>query len=136
MWLAQQGMEVHAVDVSPVAIELAREHARRSGVADRCRFEVFDLDHGLPEGPPVDLVMCHMFRDPGLDRALIDRLAPNGILAVATLSEVDAGPGPHRVRPGELRDAFSGLEVLADGEGDGLAWLVGRRVWSRPGRSR
>jgi SAM-dependent methyltransferase len=127
VWLAQRGMAVVAVDVSPVAIENARRLAAISGVTDRCHFVVADLDDGLPEGPHVDLLACHMFRDRRLDQPMIDRLAPGGILAVATLSEVDSGSGSFRARPGELRQAFSQLEALAEGEADGVAWFLGRR---------
>ena len=127
VWLAERGMQVTGIDVSPVAIELARELARLSGVADRCRFEVHDLDYGLPDGPQVDLVFCHLFRDMRLDQAIIDRTARGGMVAVATLSEVDAGPGRFRAPPGELHEAFGSLEVLAEGEADGIAWLIGRK---------
>jgi hypothetical protein len=58
---------------------------------------------------------------------MIDRLAPGGILAVANLSEVGSGVGPYRSRPGELRESFARLEALAEGEGDGVAWFLGRR---------
>jgi SAM-dependent methyltransferase len=127
VWLALRGMEVTGIDVSPVAIDLARELASLSGVADRCRFEVHDLDDGLPDGPQMGLVFCHLFRDMRLDQAIIDRTAPGGTVAVATLSEVDAGPGQFRARPGELREAFGSLEVLAEGEANGIAWLIGRK---------
>jgi SAM-dependent methyltransferase len=127
LWLASRGMQVHGVDVSPVAIDLARELLAQSGLAERCRFDILDLDHGLPEGPPADLIVCHLFRDARLDRALVERLAPTGLLAIAVLSEVGAGPGRFRARPGELRDAFAELELLAEGEAQGVAWLLGRR---------
>jgi len=127
VWLAGRGMNVHGVDISPVAVELAGQLAVRIGVADRCRFEVWDLDEGLPPGPPPDLVVCHMFREPRLDQPMIDLLAPGGMLAVATLSEVGAGPGRFRARPGELRGAFAELEVLAEAEDDGVAWFLGRK---------
>ncbi len=103
LWLAGRGLSYWGFDVSPVAVGLARDLARRRGVGDRCRFDVVDLDDGLPEGPPVDVVLCHFFRDPRLDRAIIERLAPGGLLAIAVCSEVDVGPGPFRAGPSCMR---------------------------------
>jgi 2-polyprenyl-3-methyl-5-hydroxy-6-metoxy-1,4-benzoquinol methylase len=131
--LARQGLHVRGVDVSPVAVDQARRLARLAGVAQRCRFDVVDLDAGLPGGPPVDVVVCHMFRDPRLDRALIERLAPGGLLAVVALSEVGATPGRFRVPPGALTAAFAELDVVAAGEGGGEAWLVARARDRRAG---
>ena len=126
VWLARRGLAVHGVDVSPVAIGRARDLARDEGMADRCQFDVFDVDNGLPAGPPVDVLLCNRFRDPLLDAAVIGRLAAGGLLAVSALSEVGANPGPYRAAAGELRRAFGALEVLGAGEGDGQAWLVAR----------
>lgn len=127
LWLARRGLDVSGYDVSAVAIGQARAAARIAGVGDRCRFDVFDLDVGLPPGPPVDVVLCHRFRDRRLDEAIIGRLVPGGLLAIAALSEVGAAPGPFRAAPGELTAAFAELERIADGEGDGQAWLLARR---------
>ncbi|OBB56781.1 SAM-dependent methyltransferase [Mycobacterium sp. 852013-51886_SCH5428379] len=127
VWLALRGLDVWGVDVSPVALAQAAELARSAGVAARCRFSVVDLDDGMPPGPAVDVVLCHLFRDALLDDQIIARLAPGGLLAVAALSEVGATPGPYRVRPGELRRAFAALDLVADGEGDGVAWLLACR---------
>jgi SAM-dependent methyltransferase len=126
VWLAARGLTVHGVDVSPVAIRLACDLAERNGVNDRCRFDVLDLDVGLPDGPPGDVIVCHMFRDARLDRAVIERLASGGLLAIAVLSEVDHGPGPFRVARGELRAAFSALTTVAEGEAGGRAWLLAK----------
>ena len=126
VWLARRGMAVHGVDVSPVAIARARDLAGDEGVADRCNFEVFDLDGGLPAVPPVDVLLCNRFRDRRLDAAIIGRLAAGGLLAMSALSEVGAEPGPYRAAAGELTRAFGTLEVLGAGEGDGQAWLVAR----------
>jgi SAM-dependent methyltransferase len=126
LWLASRGMGVHGVDVSPVAIDLARKLLAHSALAERCRFEVLDLDDGLPDGPPADLILCHLFRDARLDRSLVERLAPGGLLAIAVLSEVGAEPGRFRARPGELHAAFAALEIVAEGEAEGFAWLLGR----------
>ncbi|QLL05093.1 class I SAM-dependent methyltransferase [Mycobacterium vicinigordonae] len=130
VWLARQGLHTWGLDISAVAIEQARELAQRNGVSDRCRFDVVDLDQGLPEGGPVEMLLCNRFRNQRLDRALIQRLAPGGLLAIATLSEVGATPGPFRSKPGELTAAFAELNLLAAGEGDGKAWLLARREGS------
>jgi len=127
VWLASRGMNYWGVDVSPVGVALARELTSLSSFSDRCRFDVVDLDDGLPEGPPVDLLFCYLFRNQRLDLSIIERVTPGGLLAVAVLSEVGLGPGEFRARPGELRDAFGGLEILDEGEGEGMAWILARR---------
>lgn len=126
VWLARRGLDVVGLDISPVAIGHARDLASRCGVGDRCRFDVGDFDNGLPAGPPVEAILCHKFRDRRLDRAIVERLVPGGLLAVAVLSEVGRGPGSFRAAAGELPLAFAGLRVLAAGEGDGCAWLLAR----------
>jgi SAM-dependent methyltransferase len=128
VWLARRGMDVLGVDVSPIAIAQARALAAANCVSNRCRFEVFDLDDGLPAGPPADVILCHLYRDPRLDRPIIERLAPGGLLAITVLSEVGVGPGRFRAAPGELTTAFAELEPIAVGEADGRAWLLARKA--------
>lgn len=132
VWLAERGLIVWGVDVSAVAIAQADELAHRHGVSDRCRFSVADLDDGLPPGPPVDLILCHRFRDPRLYSAMVDRLRPDGVLAISVLSEVGAQPGFFRAAAGELDVAFAALQAMAAGEGDGQAWLLARAKGDRP----
>ena len=127
VWLAGRGLAVQAVDVSAVAIDRARTLAAAAGVADRCGFAVWDLDAGLPPGPPVDVLVCHRFRDPRLDAAMVDRVRPGGLLAAVALSEVGGTPGRFRAAPGALLRAYAGLTVIDAGEGDGEAWLLARR---------
>ena len=122
VWLARRGLDVVGLDVSGVAVDQARD----LDDTGRCRFEQVDLDDGLPPGPPVDVLLCHRFRDPRLYDAMRARLAPGGLLAVAVLSEVGAEPGPFRAPPGELTAAFADVDVLDHGEADGLAWLLAR----------
>jgi SAM-dependent methyltransferase len=126
IWLARRGLDVWGLDISSVAIGQARHAARRAGVDHRCRFDVTDLDDGLPAGPPVDVILCHKFRDRRLDQPIIGRLAPGGLLAIAVLSEVGAAPGPFRAAPGELSAAFADLDEIVAGEGEGCAWLLAR----------
>lgn len=127
VWLAQRGMDVYGCDVSPVAIDHARALAELCDCAARCRFETLDLDQGLPAGMPVNMLLCNKFRDPRLDRAIVERLADGGLLAISALSEVGAAPGPFRAKAGELIRAFDVLEVIASEEARGEAWLLARR---------
>lgn len=128
VWLAVRGLDVYGVDVSPVAIGLARELAQINGVSDRCRFEVADLDKGLPPGPPVDVLVCHRFRDVALYSAMVERLGPGGLLAIAVLSQAATTDQGHRARfrapTGELANAFADLVPLASDEADDVAWLM------------
>ncbi|MGY4712858.1 class I SAM-dependent methyltransferase [Mycolicibacterium sp. CBM1] len=126
VWLAGRGLTVVGVDASAVAVAQARELAERIGVATRCRFEVRDLDEGLPPGEAADVIVCHRYRDPRLYSAIVGRLAPGGLLAISVLSEVGAEPGRYRAGAGELAGAFADLQTVACGEGDGQAWLLAR----------
>lgn len=126
VWLALRGMTVLGVDVSPVAVAAAAALATKAGVDGHCTFTVVDLDDGLPAGPPVDVILCHRFRDARLDQPVLDRLAPGGLLAISALSQVGGHLGPFRIEPGELTRSFAGLEVVAHGESDGEAWLLAR----------
>ena len=124
-WLARRGLAVDAVDVSAVAIDAAALGSAGPAV----RWWRHDLDAGLPPAcaGPYDVVVCQRFRDPALYPALTAVLAPHGLLVVTVLSEVDDDPGPWRAPPGELLDAFGGLDVLVHIEANGEATLVGRR---------
>lgn len=123
VWLGGRGLNYWGLDVSPVAIALARELISNYNFAARCRFDVVDLDEGLPAGPAADVVLCYWFHDPRLEGQILDRLAPGGLLAIAVLSEVGAGPGQFRVPLGYLRAAFQHLEIIDESEADGQAWL-------------
>ncbi|MGB3481044.1 MAG: methyltransferase domain-containing protein [Mycobacterium sp.] len=123
IWLARRGMSVTGYDVSPVAIAAATELAAQCGVSQLCRFQVVDLDDGLPPGRELDVIVCHKFRDHRLDRPMLVRLAAGGLLAISALR----GAGAFRVADGELEEAFADLAVTASGTADDTAWLLGRR---------
>lgn len=127
VWLARRGLTVWGVDVSSVAIERANQLADDHEVQAQCRFDVVDLDVGLPDGPPVDVLLCHLFRGQNLTEPMVERLTPGGVLAVAVLSEVGAEPGLFRAPPGELVAAFGHLEILDQDEADGRAWIIARQ---------
>lgn len=128
VWLARRGMRACGLDASAVAVAHAVALAEQCGQTARCRFDVVDLDDGLPVGEPADVLLCNMFRDPRLDRSMIERLSVGGILAISALSEVGASPGPFRAKPGELAKAFGALNVIDCGEENGRAWLLARAL--------
>ena len=127
-------MSVEGFDISQVAIGMATRSAARFGLQQATSFATHDLDDGLPHGDPVDLVLCHLFRDPTLYPQLVERLAPGGILAIAVLSEVGAQRGRFRASAGELHTAFiettatHTLVPLAVQEANGIAILIARRT--------
>ena len=120
VWLAGQGLAVDAVDVSPVGLAAGRS---LSG-GDAVRWIEADLDDGLPVAGPYEVVVSQRFRAPALYGALVDVLAPGGLLVVTVLA---GGDGPYRAAPGELLAAFGHLAVVHHEESGGEAHLVARR---------
>lgn len=85
VWLAQRGWDVTAVDISSVAIERARQHAKDASV--EISFEVVDLMATPPPPGSYDLVTAQFFQlaDPERSvfmRALGDAVRPGGQLLV------------------------------------------------------
>lgn len=80
IWLAAQGWDVLAVDLSQVALDRAARHAAESGVADRVRWEQHDLDADFPRGE-FDLVSAHYLHSPVA--LAYERLVRNAAAAVA-----------------------------------------------------
>lgn len=100
LWLAEQGFEVIATDVSPRAVAKAEAKARERGGPLSCRFLVHDiLAEDLPGGPfdfAFDRGCFHVF-DEAEERArfaarVADALAPGG----RWLSLIGSTEGPPR----------------------------------------
>lgn len=132
LWLAERGMAVIALDVSPVAIDLTTQAARDRHLDDRIDARVCDLDAGLPDDiGDVDVVVCQRFRGRGLYGQLVEVLRPGGpaIVTVLSVVGVDGEAGEFHAPPGELLDAFSrpDTEILMHLEGSGLASIMFRR---------
>jgi SAM-dependent methyltransferase len=132
LWLARQGLEVTALDVSDVAIGRLEAAAAAGGLSGRIDARTVDLDLGLPlDLHDLDLVVCQRFRDPTLYRPIVDRLRAGGLAVVTVLSSVGADdPGPFHAAAGELSIAFGAderCEVLHQFEGEGVAHVVVRR---------
>jgi SAM-dependent methyltransferase len=119
VWLAQQGLEVDAVDVSPVGLAHGAELASRCGVS--VSWVHADLDDGLPVTGPYALVVCQRFWDRRLHLSAL--LEPGGLLVMTVLS---GRSGAFRAPPGALLEVAAGLEVLVHEEAAGEACLVAR----------
>src|SRR5688572_30178987 len=100
LWLAEQGFEVVATDVSPLAVEKAEAKARARGGASRCRFLVHDILGAPAPGGPFDFVFdrgCFHVFDEAEERARFAAhvaavLAPEG----RWLSLIGSTEGPPR----------------------------------------
>lgn len=87
IWLAEQGWQVKALDLSDVAIEKAKHQASVRKVADFINFEVTDLCRDTPMGQGFDLVTLIYLQLPETDLSPILKraalaLTPNGTLLV------------------------------------------------------
>jgi SAM-dependent methyltransferase len=114
--LAEAGYAVDAVDISAVAIDLARTEAERRGL--EVRWHVADLDTEPLPGDGYDLITVVRYRDPELWPRLVSALAPGGWILVEhhlrTHREDVVGPSDDafRLAPGELLAAFGDLRVV------------------------
>lgn len=135
LWMAGLGLDVLALDVSDVAIDLTTRAAAAHEAPIEAR--VWDTDDGLPADlDHLALIVCQRYRATDLYLELLDRLAPDGVLVLTVLSAVglaDTDTGPFHAPPGELTAAYRAaaeagiIDVLLDDERDGQASIVLRR---------
>jgi 2-polyprenyl-3-methyl-5-hydroxy-6-metoxy-1,4-benzoquinol methylase len=128
VYMARRGLDVEAVDISPVGLALAREAARDEGL--KLKTLVRDLTtEGLPEGT-YDLIACFHYRQPGLFGRLRDALRPGGVVLaeVETARDLARSGSPET---NELLRAAGELEIVFYREGRigtrHLARLLARR---------
>jgi Thioredoxin reductase len=90
IWLAEHGWTATGIDISPTAIERAREAAHSAGISEnRARFLAADLA-SLDEDARYDLVTASFLHSPvelargQILRAAADRVAPGGHLLITS----------------------------------------------------
>ncbi len=111
--LAERGLEVLGIDISPAAVDAARAKATRRGA--NATFDVGDvlaLDRlGRRYATVIDSGVFHVFDDSDRARyvaSLAAVLDPGGLVYVLCFSEHTPGTtGPRRVTQAELRAAFA-----------------------------
>lgn len=117
VWLAAQGWNVTAVDVSDTAIERAKGHADAAAVADRIEWQQHDLGASFPVGE-FDLISAFFLHVPELGRILasaVAAVAPGGTLLV-----VGHAPGGEHHHPVVLETVDELVALLHLGDG----WVV------------
>jgi 2-polyprenyl-3-methyl-5-hydroxy-6-metoxy-1,4-benzoquinol methylase len=116
IWLAEQGWNVTAVDVSDAALETARN--RTAPLSIQVNFVREEIETFLDRAQLFDLVVVFLFLDRTLFSRIQNALRPGGILIYKTYTSEQTrfGVGPrnpeHLLNPGELSRAFPGLRVL------------------------
>ncbi len=144
LYLARQGWQVDAVDISAVALQALAATATVEGLPIACRqldLERREQQTALVSAEPYDLALLVRYTDLALIEILDRALRAGGYLIAEEHLITDAdviGPSSPRFRvaPGQLRKAARGLEIKTYREGivtdpDGrmaaLAQLVARK---------
>ena len=112
---ARRGLDVTVADVSDVGLIQARQR----GIAEDLTISTveLDLEHDAPPAGPWDVITMANYLQRDLFPALIERLAPGGILGVVIATETNLErnerPGaPFLLSAGELPGLVPDLEVL------------------------
>jgi SAM-dependent methyltransferase len=141
MFLVERGWSVDLVDISDVALGLAKEKfqaGEEHPVAGKLNAAQIDLNTANDLGQnKYDLIVVFYFLRRELFPALIAALKPGGILIYRTYT-IDRMNAPGRptdpaylLQPGELREAFDELDVLYYNEtrtGKAAAELVAKKA--------
>lgn len=151
VYLARQGYQVSAVERSRAGLEKTEALARESGVGSCWATQLTpvhrreaplalveaDLESFALPVEQFDVVLCFKYLQRPLLPFLPRALRRRGMLVYEThtLEQLKFSGGPRSteflLRPGELREAFSGMEILFYSEicaGKGTASLLARKV--------
>ncbi len=120
IWMAGQGLDVLAVDISSAGLELARQEALAKGLKINTQSEDLEAEP-LPDGP-FDVITCFNYRQRDLFPHIRERLKVGGYLLaeVATVANLERHAHPslrYLAGPDELlRDCWP-LEIIYYQEG-------------------
>ncbi len=137
VWLARRGLRVTAVDGSAVACAHLSQRAAKLAQTEGLEIAVVCADlerEALPSGL-FDVVVCTLYLQRSLAGAIVEALAPRGVLVFSTYLEAGVeGRAARRygLKRGELAAMFPGLETLVyEEDGDEVerpsASLLGRK---------
>lgn len=128
--LATLGLEVHAWDISPVAIDKLNAEARQQNLT--LHTQVRDCLAQPPEANRFNLIIVSRFLERALCPAIIAALKPGGLLFYQTYTRARHGSeGPNNphflLAEGELGELFAELQRVSYEEGD-EALFVSRKI--------
>lgn len=135
IWLARQGLAVHAWDISDTALAILRAEAEQEGLAVEAR--ELDLDTTPLPREQFDLVVSTYFLHRPILLPMLESLKPGGLLFIDTFidSAKRASIRPaFKLEPGEMGQIFTGMaEILHLSEDpiDGRVILLARRPATR-----
>ena len=114
--LAQQGLDVDAWDLSPVAIAKVQQFAEQQGL--RVNAQQRDIEALPPSANSYDLICISAFLERQLCPAICAALRPGGLVFYQTFTRFktnDSGPSnpDFLLADGELLQLFSDLEIVA-----------------------
>ena len=134
LYLAEKGYDVTAVEISPLAIELAEQAAREKGL--KIKWIVADLDDYVIQEQYDLIVMSFFYVNKNMVLSITNALKKGGILLYENhmLSPSSAENEAHKhrfhLKPGELQQLFKGLNILryeelhVDSHGDRPSYLA------------
>jgi 2-polyprenyl-3-methyl-5-hydroxy-6-metoxy-1,4-benzoquinol methylase len=113
--LAKQGLQVDAWDIADVAVASLQETALKQQLSIQA--EVRDVEAYPPDPGTFDVIVVSYFLARGIIPALIQALAPGGLIYYQTFTRQrvsDRGPQQTKFRLAEqeLLQLFSGLQVV------------------------
>ncbi len=137
LFLLERGWRVDLVDISEVALGLAKEKFQLSSATGKLNTETLDLNVTDDLGrDKYDLIVVFYFLRRELFPALLAALKPSGMLIYRTYTidrmNVPGGPTDpaYLLQPGELREAFDELDIVLYNEtktGKAAAELVAKK---------
>ena len=127
IWLAKRGLDVTLADVSTVGLQHAKQRAADDNVSiTLCETDLepdgtTDQRNAFPLGP-WDLVLSHYYYCRALFPAIVESLAPAGMLVIVqptirNLERNSKPPRPFLLEEGELQTLAAGLEIETFTEG-------------------
>ncbi|WP_417310288.1 class I SAM-dependent methyltransferase [Devosia sp.] len=120
VWLATQGWQVTAVDLSDLALAHGRENAEAAGVADSVTFERHDLAETFPDGQFDLVTSCFMQSPVTFPRAEVLRRATEAVAPGGHLLIIEHGSGApwsamaQDTEFPKLEETLSGLELAPE----------------------